>query len=63
MFRVMELPVMMPDAHVYILNCSEHRSYEPDSREILQIRRENITAVGTTGCFGGQTIETTMQFS
>ncbi|MDT3587323.1 hypothetical protein ROL70_20320 [Cronobacter sakazakii] len=46
MFRIMELPVMLLDAHTNISNRSESLLKGPDSAEILRIRASYISPLG-----------------
>lgn len=46
MFRTMEIPVMLKDAHVRILNCTHNLLYGMDSQAIFQIRGESVAPSG-----------------
>lgn len=46
MFRTLEIPVMLQDARVRILNHTDNLSYGIDSRVIFQIRGESVAPAG-----------------
>lgn len=46
MFRTMEIPVMLQDARVRILNHTDNLLYGMDSRAIFQIRGESVAPSG-----------------
>ncbi|MBK5017266.1 hypothetical protein [Pantoea sp. S62] len=46
MFRTREIPVMLQDALVRIINHTDHLSYGMDSHAILQIRGESVAPAG-----------------
>lgn len=46
MFRTREIPILLQDAHMHIVNRTENLLYGADSSEILRIRGEAVSPVG-----------------